>query len=129
MYEYLEQTRSAALDSNKDLWMFIQSTGQDGEMIVPNEDQLRYQIYPALAYGLKGYMYFTYNTVPYRGFHDALILPDGTRNDTYEWAKQINGEVLKLGPTLLSLKSQAVYHTGNEVFRIRLRCRQTSCGR
>lgn len=117
MYEYLEQTRSAALDSNKDLWMYIQSTGQDGAMTVPNEAQLRYQIYPALAYGVKGYMYFTYNTVPYMGFHDALILPDGTRNDTYDWAKQINGEVLKLGPTLLSLKSQAVYHTGSEVFR------------
>lgn len=116
-YDFMELVRSAALETNKDLWLYIQSTGMHGELVVPNEAQLRYQIYTGLAYGVKGYMYFTYNTIPYANFHDAIILPDGTRNESYEWAKGINSEVLKLGPTLLSLTSQAVYHTGNEVFQ------------
>ncbi len=98
------------------LWFYIQSTGVQDELLAPNEAQLRYQIYSGLAYGVKGYMYFTYLTKPYEACgncHDALILRDGTKNDSYNWAKEINGEVLKLGPTLLSLTSQALYHTGS----------------
>ncbi|QTH45319.1 hypothetical protein J4772_13450 [Cohnella sp. LGH] len=114
-YSNLEIIRRQALAGGVDFWSFIQSIGINGYLRVPNEAEMRYQIYTNLAYGAKGYIYFTYWT-PWSGgteaFHDGLILPDGTKNTSYTWAQTLNAEVLQLGPKLMSLTSQAVYHTG-----------------
>lgn len=110
-----ELFRRESLRGDVDLWSVIQSVGINGMIRKPNEDEIRYQIYTNLAYGVKGLTYFTYNTPPGAGFetfHDGLINRDGSRNDSYTWVKNLNAEVLKLGPTLLGLKSDAVYHTG-----------------
>lgn len=117
-YQTLEFLRKQCLLNDKDLWVYIQSVAYDTFFIVkPNESQMRFQVYSSLAYGVKGYVYFTYATEAGPGLegimHDGLILPDGSKNDTYEYAKKINGEVLNLGSTLLSLTSLAVYHTGD----------------
>ncbi|MFD0716190.1 Ig-like domain-containing protein [Paenibacillus sp. GCM10027626] len=77
---------------------------------VPNEDDLRYNIFTNLAYGSKGLMYFTYKTSPYPYFIDGIIRPDGTRYQSYEWARKLNEQLLHLGPTLKRLTSREVYH-------------------
>ncbi|MFD0714727.1 S-layer homology domain-containing protein [Paenibacillus sp. GCM10027626] len=110
-YQSLEYFRKQSLLNGTDLWAYIQSYSDDYlGMVKPSESQLKYQIYSTLAYGAKGYVYFTYYTPSF--FDNGLILPDGTKNDTYDYAKSVNGEVLKLGSTLLSLTSKDVYHTG-----------------
>jgi len=110
-YQSLEYFRQQSLLNGTDFWAYIQSMSYDTfNFVEPSESQLKYQIYSTLAYGAKGYVYFTYNTPS--GFDNGLILPNGTKNDTYDYAKNINGEVLKLGSTLLSLTSKDVYHTG-----------------
>ncbi|MBP1996989.1 cohesin domain-containing protein [Paenibacillus eucommiae] len=110
-YQSLEYFRERSLLYNTDFWAYIQSMAYDYfDMVKPNESQMRFQIYSTLAYGAKGYVYFTYYTPD--GMEDGLIKPDGTKNDTYEYAKKVNGEVLNLGSALLSLTSKDVYHTG-----------------
>lgn len=110
-YQSLEYFRKQSLLNGTDLWAYIQAMSYDYfGMVKPNESQLKFQVYSTLAYGAKGYVYFTYYTPA--GMDNGLILPNGTKNDTYDYAKNVNGEVLKLGPTLLSLTSKDVYHTG-----------------
>ena len=77
------------------------------------EADIRWQAFTALAYGARGIMYFTYMTPndPAWGYHDAIIGSSGKPSAKYEIAKRINGEIRKLGPTLLRLKTVAVYHT------------------
>lgn len=78
------------------------------------EADLRWQVNTALAYGAKGIMYFTYTTPadPTWGFRDAIIDASGKQTAKYEIAKRINGELKKLSPTLMSLHSVGVFHTG-----------------
>lgn len=78
------------------------------------EADLRWQVNTALAYGARGVMYFTYETpqLPDWMQYDALIDAKGKQTAKYDIAKRINGELKKLGPTLMGLHSVAVYHTG-----------------
>lgn len=80
----------------------------------PYEADLRWQVCTALAYGAKGIMYFTYTTPPPDPtwqWRDGIIDQHGRRNRKYDEVKRINAELLRLGPTLLRLRSTAVYHT------------------
>ncbi|MFD0711850.1 S-layer homology domain-containing protein [Paenibacillus sp. GCM10027626] len=112
-YNNLEIIRRQALAAKIDFWSFIQSVAEPGSLRKPNEAELRYQVYTNLAYGAKGINYFTYRTLAEAGLADAILLPDGTKSPLYDYAKNLNAGVLKLGPTLQGLKSEAVYHTGN----------------
>ncbi|MBP1992261.1 cohesin domain-containing protein [Paenibacillus eucommiae] len=111
-YDNLEIIRRQALAAKIDFWSFIQSVGMEGSLRQPNENELKYQVYTNLAYGAKGLNYFLYQNWEASGFVEGLILPDGSKSALYNSAKNINAGVLKLGPTLLGLKSEAVYHTG-----------------
>ncbi len=113
-YSNMEIIRRQSLAASIDFWTYIQSVGITGALRAPTEGEMRYQVYTSLAYGAKGINYFTYETPSGQGepFHDGILLPNGTKNASYTYAQNINAEVLKLGPKLLSLTSQAVYHTG-----------------
>ncbi|MBP1991890.1 cohesin domain-containing protein [Paenibacillus eucommiae] len=112
-FDNIELIRQESLEGNVNFWAYVQSVGLDNGMRAPTESEMRFNMYTQLAYGAKGLIYFTYWTPPGSwGFHDGLILQDGTQNVSYTWAKNLNAEVLKLGPTLKDLTSQAVYHTG-----------------
>ncbi|MBP1989460.1 FIMAH domain-containing protein [Paenibacillus eucommiae] len=105
----LEVIRRQALLAGIDFWSYIQSVQSTG-LRMPTESEMRFQIYTNLAYGAKGYMFYTYFQP--EGHTNAIILGDGTRNTSYYWAKNINAEVQFLGTTLKSLTSEAVYQTG-----------------
>jgi hypothetical protein len=81
----------------------------------PSEADLRWQVNTALAYGAKALMYFTYwtptNDPAFRAT-DAIIDRNGKRSPHFEQAKRINTAVRKWAPTLMKLKSTAVYHVG-----------------
>lgn len=111
-FENLEIIRRQALLGGIDFWPYIQSVGITNNLRPPSEAEMKYQVYTNLAYGAKGMIYFTYVTPPISGFNNGLILPGGTSNSSYTWAKNLNADVLNLGATLQNLTSQAVYHTG-----------------
>ncbi len=81
----------------------------------PSEADLRWQSNTALAYGARGLMYFTYETPSDHSlqYGDAIIGKDGKPTAKYEQVRKINYELQKLAPTLMRLKSVAVYHTGD----------------
>lgn len=113
-YSDLEIIRKQSVAQSIPFWTYIQSCGITGFMRTPTVAEMRYQIYTSLAYGAKGYSYFLYSTPDGDGFHDGIILPNGSKNSIlYNGATEINAEVLKLGPTLNSLTSMGVYHTGS----------------
>ncbi len=111
-YNNLEVIRRQARAAEIDFWSYIQAVGEEGSLREPNENELMYQVYTNLAYGAKGINYFLYQNWSGSPFVGGLILPDGSKGALYEAAKIINAGVLKLGPTLQRLKSEAVYHTG-----------------
>ncbi len=113
-YTNLEIVRRQAQMASLDFWTYIQSVGITDGLRSPSENELRYNVYTSLAYGAKGINYFTYETPSGQGesFHDGIILPDGSKGPLYTWAKTINAALLQIGPTLTTLDSQAVYHTG-----------------
>ena len=116
-FENLEIIRMQAQSHGRNFWMYIQSVGStSSNMRVPTASEMRFQIYTLLTYGARGYLYFAYWTpppsTPGNDFHDAIIKTDGTQSPSYGWGQAINGEVLKLGPTLTTLTSKNIYHTG-----------------
>ncbi|MBT2496721.1 beta-galactosidase [Microbacterium sp. ISL-59] len=113
-YSNMEVIRRQSLAADIPFWTYIQSVGIPGSLRVPTEGEMRYQVFTSLAYGAKGINYFTYVTPTGQAetFNGGIILPDGTKSPLYTYAKDINAAVQKLGPTLLSLTSQNVYHTG-----------------
>lgn len=114
-YPTLEAMRKVSAEKGIDVWSYIQSVGITDRMKVPTDGDMRYQIYSNLAYGVKGLIYFTYWTPPNEWgepFTNGIINANGNRTDLYGYAKTVNADVLKLGPTLMKLHSQAVYHTG-----------------
>ncbi|GGD56522.1 cohesin domain-containing protein [Paenibacillus nasutitermitis] len=111
-YANLEIIRKQSLLARTDFWSYMQSVG-DNWLRAPNESEMRYQVFTNLVYGAKGYMWYTYFTPP--GHNNGLILPDGTKNNSYYWAKDIDAQVQYLGSTLMKLSSNAVYHTGSTI--------------
>jgi hypothetical protein len=81
----------------------------------PSEDELRWQVNTALAYGAKALLYFTYWTPssdPTFKSSIAIIDPQGHRSPHFEQAKRVNAAIKAWAPTLMKLKSTGVYHTG-----------------
>lgn len=116
-YSDMEIIRRQGLTNKVDFWTYIQSIGITGSLRSPSEEAMRYQVFTSLAYGAKGISYFSYLTPDYPGtpFHDGIINYDFTKTAVYDYAANINADVLKLGPTLLGLKSESVYHTGSTI--------------
>lgn len=81
-----------------------------GTQTDPTADQIRWQIYATLAYGAKGVLYFCYYTPLSPEFPKggAIIGRDDRRTRHYEQARQMNGELKNLGPTLMQLTSTGV---------------------
>lgn len=70
---------------------------------------IRWQINLALAYGFKGISYYTYGVPGEKPL--ALSYSDGALTDLYDEVCRINGQVRRLGPTLMKLTSVGVYHS------------------
>jgi hypothetical protein len=76
----------------------------------PSAGELRWQVYGALAYGVKGFGYFTY--WPARDDYVAVVDYQGNETPLYSVIRDVNSEALAMGATLLQLKSTAVFNTG-----------------
>jgi hypothetical protein len=109
--------REASLSSGLPAWTYIQSTAYNGHAI-PTASELAWQVNVSLAYGCTGIQYFTYWTPdPARGegFHDAIILPDGTPSLLYDAAKRLNMNWLQpAGQQLKPLTSESVQHANDQ---------------
>jgi len=95
---------------------YLQSVGIKDALRRPKENELRYNVYTMLAYGVKKLNWFTWWTPePNSGgeiFTDAIITADGKKTDLYIPVKILGEEIENLGRTLIDLKLISVYHSG-----------------
>jgi hypothetical protein len=78
----------------------------------PSAADLRFEAYTSLAYGARGLAWFTYFAPPVGGYRAAPIDQFGNETPTWQAMQNVNLQVQKLGPTLLALKLDDVYHIG-----------------
>lgn len=110
-FSNLEAVRSRTLTANKSFVDILLLFGCCGYR-APSAGDLRWQVYTALAYGSRGYMFFGYynvfNSPDYFGIVDLI----GNKTPYYTMVQQLNGEARNLAQTFVKLKSDKVYHTG-----------------
>jgi hypothetical protein len=110
-YENLATIRQCALKNGLVPWMFILSLKHNA-YADPSEGQMRWQAYTALAYGMKGILYFVY--WPYEALAPSAIVDlQGKPTRLYPIVTKLNGEIRAIGKILLTLTSTGVYHTGS----------------
>lgn len=117
LYINMDTVRKVGLKNNVKTATFIQSVGIPGNLRRTNENEIRYEVSCALAYGYKQISYFTWWTPTHRSevFTDAIISADGKPTDLYQPVCDINRQVKTLGPTLMKLDAKEVYHSGTTV--------------
>src|SRR5687768_6401376 len=122
-FENLRVVRREALKANVPFWQIALAINHF-DYRLPTEAEKRFEAMQTLAYGGKGFMYFTY-WQPGKDWGTAIINLDGTRTHQYDEVKRINRDVQAIGKHLLKAKSTAVYeigqsgdtmHTGKDAF-------------
>ncbi|MFZ4262057.1 hypothetical protein ACFRAE_08440 [Sphingobacterium sp. HJSM2_6] len=114
-YENLEIIRRVGLKYQVKTSAYLQSVGIIDAYKRPSESELRFNMYSALAYGIKRPVWFTYWTPTNAGkeiFTDAIIDPFGRKTDLYEPFKNLNEEVKQIGNILYESNAIEVYHSG-----------------
>lgn len=109
-FENLEVVRREALKSNVPFWQ-IALLINHFDYRMPTEAEKRFEAMQTLAYGGKGFMYFTY-WQPGKDWGTAIIQLDGTRTHQYDEVKRINHDMQAIGKYLLKATSTAVFEYG-----------------
>lgn len=114
-YYNLDILRAKTAERRIPLWSFIQTLGIANTPGVPDKrtpsrEDIRWQVFTNLAFGVKGLQYFCYWS-PGNGaesFTDALIDLSGNKTVRYDYVKEVNTEILSYGPHLLQSDSKGV---------------------
>lgn len=114
MYTYLEYNRAIGRELNTPTAFYVQSMAWNN-CYRPNGDDIRYQVWAGLAYGAKQYSYFCYHTPRANAaetYGPAIVDLEGKPTDLYEPVSELNWQIRAIGPTLMKLDTETVYHTG-----------------
>lgn len=115
-YPELDRLRRVALNnSNIKTSAYLQSIGIVNAYRRPNANELEYNVYSMLAYGIKYPVWFTYFTPPSdpnETFTNAIITPAGDTTDLFTPFVRLNKEMKALGGRLSKLAVYDVYHVG-----------------
>lgn len=107
----LESIRKGALRHDLPFWNIILTVAHFNYR-EPDDADVRFQIYTSLAYGARGIAFFTYFTPEWGNYRLGPIDQFGHETPTWGKLRTVNLQVAKLGPTLLKLRSDRVYHYG-----------------
>jgi hypothetical protein len=110
-YHNLETLRDKSMQYNIPFWIWIQ-TAQDGKnRPIPTADQIRFQVYSALAYGAKGILYYALNG-NFPNVSNTIFENDGNINfvSKYDMLVTLKNEILNIDTILLNLNPICVYH-------------------
>ncbi|MBP1992079.1 S-layer homology domain-containing protein [Paenibacillus eucommiae] len=113
-YLNLDLIRDMGMQKDVKTHSFLQSVGIEGWMDRPNENQMRWNVFTNLAYGIQALSWFTWST-PLEGhgpFTSSIIDRAGEKSDLYEPVKNLNAQVTSWGPVFMQLESEGVYHSG-----------------
>ncbi len=86
-----------------DFRLYIQAGGLGGpnSRSVYGPEDYRHQMYTALAYGVRYFIYFTYAKFANEQ-HESLLDINGNRTNRYYYAQEVNNEIHKLEDVMLS---------------------------
>ena len=95
------------------LWAFAMST-RHRTYPLPTAAHLRFEIYTALAFGVQGIQYFTYQAPAgtVEPFYEAPVDAGGKKTIIYDYAKEINAELAALSECFLGAFSAGRMFTG-----------------
>lgn len=93
---------------DRDFWLYVQTTGLDG-IRVPDYDDMRWQMYVGLSFGVQKFIHFTYNTYNDSGWTVSMVGEDGKPTSVYDAAQKANLEVLALSADYLRYKNVSAY--------------------
>ncbi len=97
-----------AKQDNAEVHAFIQAFDGETERPITKKAELSYQIYTDMAFGIKGYTYFTYRKSLLEEIGGGCVDLDGRPTSLYYWAKEINEAVAKFDEVYLSYKWDGV---------------------
>lgn len=102
---------------NKPIWYYIQSTTKKSAPDI-TDYQMKFMAYCPLAYGAKGALYYTYESIPERyglQYHDAIINPYGNVTKKYYLIKFINLYLANAaGPIIMNNTYVGTYHVSSQ---------------
>jgi len=107
----LEAVRAACQRHGLEFWNIVLASAHFSYREL-NAADFRFQVYTTLAYGGRGISYFTYFTPATGNYRMGPIDQFGNKTPTWYFMQHANLQIQKLAPTLLQLKSDAVYHFG-----------------
>jgi len=105
----LAVVRRVAIEHGVPFWNIVLGCGLH-MLRVPNEADLRWQVYTTLAYGGKGISYYRYRIRPDANFRMGPVDEFGNLTETYYAMQRVNHRVAMLGPTMMRLRSTRVTH-------------------
>lgn len=115
----LAQVRDAAKKHQLPIWNIVLTSAHWQYREVTATD-IRLQAFGSLVYGAAGISYYKFCSAslpilhaPDLGnFRMGPLDQFGEKTPTWEWLRNTNRQILNLGPTLLKLRSDDVYHIG-----------------
>jgi hypothetical protein len=124
----LETARRVSLDAGSPLWICLQSEGIRGGLRVPVREEVFWQAGTAMAYGVRGVLWFTYWTPPaspilgnapgesgpVEHHYGGILDPNGERTPLFESVKQANAFLHRTGAQLKGAVSRAVVRLSPE---------------
>lgn len=90
--------------------MFIQTYSNDKQRDILGKEDISFQVYTDMAFGINGFTYFTYRKSLLSGFGGGCVENDVSckPTDTYYWAQEVNAEISKFDHVYLSFDWEGV---------------------
>jgi hypothetical protein len=118
----IAQVREAALKHGLPFWNIILTAPHWNYRELTQAD-LRLQMYGSLVYGAKGISFYKFmaSSLPIvqapdlGNFRMAPLDQFGEKTSTWDWLRNVNHQVQNIGPTMLKLRSDDVYHIGGDL--------------
>ena len=104
-----EKMRDISLKSGVPFW-FIGLANAHFSYAEPTYATFRFQVYTALAYGVRGIGWFTFTSRDRGNYRLSAIDFDGRRTPTWEMLRAANMQIHRLAPVYLKLTSINVFH-------------------
>jgi len=116
-YKYLDRYRRIGLQYGVKTSRYLQlAAGWDGPVAdskykVMEKNQIRYELYSGLAYGVKKFSCFTWNRPQGGTWEGCVIDRDGNFTPMYGHLKELFGQVHALSDAIFPLEARNVYST------------------
>ncbi|MBE6904583.1 MAG: hypothetical protein E7480_08260 [Ruminococcaceae bacterium] len=108
----LDIVSTAARKSGREFWSFIQTTTWSDGHRLPDETDIRWQMYTNLAFGATAMFHFTYSTPTGGGgesFKYAMIDKSGKKTDIYYAAQKVDAEFNAFSSVYMKYKSLGAF--------------------